>query len=82
MNYSKWVEQFELALDKQYRSNNKEVQEAYMQMACWAQNACPDGEPNAEECRRIYGSVMSSLDEQGLGDKPFYKDVYNIAFTI
>jgi len=78
MNYSKWVEEFELALDKQYHSNNKEAQEACMQMACWAQNGCPNPEPNAEECESIYSHVMSSLDELDLGNKPFYKDVYNI----
>lgn len=82
MNYSKWVKQFYLAMDKLYRSNNKEAQAAESEMACWAQNGCPNPEPNAEECRIIYGSVMSSLDDQGLGDKPFYKDVYNIEFTI
>jgi len=77
MNYSKWVEEFELALGKLDHSN-KDAYAAYMEMAFWAQNACPNPEPDAEECERIYSSVMSSIDEQDLGDKPFYKDVYCI----
>ena len=77
MNYSKWVEEFELALGKLDRSN-KDAEGAYMEMACWAQNGCPNPEPDTEECESIYRHVMSSLDEQDLGNKPFYKDVYNI----
>jgi len=78
MNYSKWVEEFELAMHKLYRSNNKEAQAAESEMHCWAQNGCPNPGPDAEECERIYSHVMSNLDELGLGDKPFYQDVYKI----
>ena len=82
MNYSGWREQFEIVLSKLERSDNKEAQQASTDMACWAQNGCPNPEPDAEECASIYGHVMSNLDEMELGNKPFYTDVYNIEFTI
>jgi hypothetical protein len=82
MNYSKWNEQFDKVLANLDNLDSKEAEEAWCAMLCWAQNGCPNPEPSTEECARIYSCVMSSLDEQGLSDKPFYKDVYNIKFSI
>ena len=82
MNYSKWNEQFEKVVSKLASLDSKEAKEACSAMECWAQNGCPNPEPDTEECASIYGHVMSNLDEMGLGDKPFYKDVYNIEFNI
>jgi hypothetical protein len=82
MNYSGWVEQLNLVLGKLYFSDNKEARQASTDMFCWAQNGCPNLVPDTEECESIYSHVMSNLDEMGLGDKPFYKDVYNIEFNI
>ena len=82
MNYSKWNEQLDLVLGKLERSDHKEARQASTDMACWAQNGCPNPEPDTEECESIYSHVMSNLDEMGLGDKPFYTDVYNIEFNI
>ena len=78
MNYLKWNEQFDLVLNKLKRSDNKEARQASDYMACWAQNGCPNPEPDTEECASIYGHVMSNLDEWGFADRPIYKDVYNI----
>tara|TARA_R110000824_G_scaffold16272_2_gene67654 strand:- start:6735 stop:6983 length:249 start_codon:yes stop_codon:yes gene_type:complete len=82
MNYSKWNEQLELVLGKLERSDNKEARQASSDMDCWAQNGCPNPEPNLEECESIYCHVMSNLGELGFADKPFYKDVYNIEHNI
>ena len=90
MNYSKWNEQFDLVLNKLESNGSEEVrmvmrsdsEEARMEMLCWAQNGCPNPEPDAEDCERIYSCVMSNIDEMGLGDKPFYTDVYNIELNV
>tara|TARA_R110000744_G_scaffold368076_1_gene477836 strand:- start:351 stop:590 length:240 start_codon:yes stop_codon:yes gene_type:complete len=79
MNYSKWNEQFDLVLNKLESSDSEE---ARMEMLCWAQNGCPNPEPDAEDCERIYSCVMSNIGEMGLGDKPFYTDVYNIELNV
>ena len=82
MNYSGWNEQFDIVLRKLASLDSKEAKEACLEMECWAQNGCPNLVPDTEECESIYSHVMSNLDEMGLGDKPFYKDVYNIEFNI
>tara|TARA_R110000796_G_scaffold161249_1_gene277943 strand:- start:185 stop:472 length:288 start_codon:yes stop_codon:yes gene_type:complete len=95
MNYSKWNEQFDLVLNKLESSDNSAVlpatavyslmtasEEARMEMLGWAQDGCPNPEPDAEDCERIYRCVMSNIGEMGLGDKPFYTDVYNIELNV
>lgn len=82
MNYLKWYEQFDKVLANLYNLDSKEAEEAWNAILCWAQNGCPNPEPDAEECERIYGHVITSIDEQGLSNKPFYKDVCDIEFSI
>jgi|TARA_R110000823_G_scaffold284478_1_gene402572 hypothetical protein len=78
MNYSKWVEQFYQVLGKLDSNGNNHAKEASSDMFCWAQNACPNPEPDAEELARIYCSVMSCIESAELCDKQFFKDVYGI----
>ena len=77
MNYSKWLKDFLSTLEN-IESVSTEAKSACVEMYCSAQNGCPNPDPSQSDIIKMYNSVMSNIEAEGLESAPYYKIVYQL----